>query len=87
MKITCRGFPWQKTTDHWANRLDGTNNKTHGWNPLKVKGMGRFGGGWAICFGVQISSSFKEWIFSLIIGQIRVSFYNDKKAIKTQEKK
>lgn len=74
IKISISGFPWQKTGNHWMNQIDGTMYEKYGWSPLKVKGMGRFGGGWAISFGIQISSDFRDWIFNLIVGQIRIRF-------------
>ena len=74
MKITFRGWPWQYVSGHWAHAIDNTEKQRWGWNPLTVKGMGRFGGGWAFKFGVNISGSLKEWIFDLGIGSVRLKF-------------
>ena len=54
MKITFDGWPWQHTSTHWANQVDKTVGERWGWNPFKVKGMGRFGGGWAFKFGILL---------------------------------
>ena len=67
MKITARGWPWQ-TSNHWSN----SNNEKFGWNPLSVKGCGRFGGGWAIKIGITINKSFTDVIFDLGLGSIRI---------------
>lgn len=61
-------------TPFWANILDKTTGTKFGWNPLNVKGIGRFGGGWAIKIGLCVSSSGKDWIFDIGLGSIRVTF-------------
>lgn len=71
-KITARGWPWQTIEPFWANELDKTTGQKYGWNPFSVKGMGRFGGGWAFKFGVTVSSSFRDFVIDLGIGSIRV---------------
>lgn len=74
MKITFRGLPWHKTRNHLAHIIDGTHNKTYGWNPFTVKGMGRFGGGWAFKLGITASSTFKEIIIEFVFGSVRINF-------------
>ena len=73
LKFSARGFPWQHTGNHWSNQLDKTVHEKYGWNPVIVKGMGRFGGGWAIKCGITISKDFKDFIIELIIGSIRIT--------------
>lgn len=73
IKVTANGWPWQFVNDHWAARADKSVGEKYGWNPLSVKGMGRFGGGWAFKLGITISSSFRSWVLDLGIGSIRVS--------------
>ena len=74
MKIKASGFPWQNVHNHWSTNLDKTVGQKWGWNPFRVKGMGRFGGGWAFKFGLTISSSLQDWIFYLGIGSVRITF-------------
>jgi hypothetical protein len=69
LNIKFRGFPWQ-TGDNWSIPA----GAKFGWNPLKVIGMGRFGGGWAIKFGITISSKLDDWVFDLGIGSIRIQW-------------
>lgn len=71
-KITATGWPWQTIKPFWANELDKTTGQKYGWNPFSVKGMGRFGGGWAFKFGITVSSSFRDFVIDLGIGSIRV---------------
>jgi hypothetical protein len=74
MKIKAYGFPWQKVKDHWSTNLDKTIGQTYGWNPFSVKGMGRFGGGWAFKLGITVDRTATEWIIELGIGAIRIHF-------------
>lgn len=74
LKIIARGWPWQYVSDSWANTADQTTGQKWGWNPLKVKGMGRFGGGWASKFGITISSKFNDVIIDLGIGSFRITY-------------
>lgn len=74
IKITAFGFPWQHVRSHWSTNVDKTHGQKYGWNPLNVKGMGRFGGGWAFKFGVQISRDLRDWVFDLGLGSIRIIF-------------
>ncbi len=71
MKIKASGFPWQRV-NHWSSNIDKTKGETFGWNPFKVKGMGRFGGGWAIKFGITISSDMKDIVLDLMLGSVRI---------------
>jgi hypothetical protein len=71
LRITLRGWPWQRVDAHWASHIDKTAGERYGWNPFKVKGMGRFGGGWAFKLGVDVS--LRDWVFYLGIGSIRVT--------------
>lgn len=72
LKITASGWPWQTIKPFWANDVDKTTGQKYGWNPFSVKGMGRFGGGWAFKFGITVSSSFRDFVIDLGIGSIRV---------------
>lgn len=72
MKITFRGWPWQFVSSHWASNLDKTTGQRWGWNPFNVKGMGRFGGGWAFKFGIVASSDLRDIVIDLGIGSIRI---------------
>lgn len=72
-KIKFSGWPWQFVDDHWSTRADKTVGQRYGWNPFKVKGFGRFGGGWAFKLGITISDSLSDWIIDLGIGSIRIS--------------
>lgn len=76
MKVTFRGWPWQLInppgkTPHWSN-ITQKPSARWGWNPFKVKGMGRFGGGWAIKFGITISETGRDIILDCGIGSIRI---------------
>lgn len=73
LTITARGWPWQKVRESWASSLDKTVGETYGWNPLEVKGMGRFGGGWAVKLGITISESFRDIVIDLLLGSLRVT--------------
>jgi hypothetical protein len=73
IKITAKGWPWQQVSGHWSSAAGETNGQRYGWNPFVVKDAGRFGGWWAIKFGITISSSLRDWVFDLGIGSIRVS--------------
>jgi hypothetical protein len=72
MKVIFSGFPWQYVSSHWSNELDKTMGQKWGWNPFSVKGMGRFGGGWAFKLGIVLSSDLKDIILYLGIGTIRI---------------
>jgi len=74
VRVKFSGWPWQTIEPFWANEIDKTTGTKYGWNPLNIKGMGRFGGGWAIKFGIIVSSSFKDIVIELIIGSIRITF-------------
>ena len=72
MKITCRGWPWQTTDGDWASALDKTTGETYGWNPFNVKGMGRFGGGWAFKLGITCSRTLRDIVIDLGLGSVRI---------------
>lgn len=74
MKISARGWPWQTVDGHWASNLDKTTGQKYGWNPFAVKGMGRFGGGWAFKLGITGSSSLRDWVIDLGFGSIRITW-------------
>ena len=80
LKITAYGWPWQTVGNHWANRLDETKGEKWGWNPFRLKGMGRFGGGWAFKFGITASSSLRDVIFDLGLGGLRFTVQAQKEA-------
>lgn len=70
--ISFSGWPWQVVQPHWANQVDKTTYERWGWNPFRVKGMGRFGGGWAFKFGVTAAKN--DIIFDLGLGGIRFAW-------------
>jgi hypothetical protein len=72
-KITANGWPWQQVNQHWASNLDKTTGQKWGWNPFAIKGMGRFGGGWAFKFGVTVNQSLSDWVIDLGLGSIRIT--------------
>ncbi len=72
-KVKATGWPWQYVSDHWANRVDKNPRTKWGWNPFSVKGMGRFGGGWAFKFGITASRSLSDVVIYLGIGSIRIT--------------
>lgn len=72
MKITFRGFPWQQVAPSWASGLDKTTGEKYGWNPFSVKGMGRFGGGWAFKFGITLDRSMRDCVLDLGLGSVRI---------------
>lgn len=74
LSVKFSGWPWQKTGNHWSNQVDKTVHQKWGWNPFNVKGMGRFGGGWAIKCGLTIGSAGRDIILDLILGSIRISW-------------
>ncbi|WP_296279825.1 hypothetical protein [uncultured Acinetobacter sp.] len=71
--ISTRGFPWQPVYDHFSTRADKTVGDKFGWNPLKVSGMGRFGGGWAFKLGITTDHKLSDFVFCLGIGQVRIT--------------
>lgn len=71
--VRLSGWPWQRVDPHWASNLDKTTGEKYGWNLFKVKGMGRYGGGWAVKFGVDIGSRMTDFVFYLVFGTIRVT--------------
>jgi hypothetical protein len=73
IRINAEGWPWMPVCAHWASRADGTAFQKYGWNPFSVKGMGRFGGGWAFKFGVEVDASLQDWSFYLGLGYIRIT--------------
>jgi hypothetical protein len=74
MKISARGWPWQTIGSHWSNQVDKTQGQKYGWNPFSVKGMGRFGGGWAFKLGVTTSQDLSDWVFDFGLGSVRINF-------------
>lgn len=73
VRFSASGWPWQPCGNHWANHADGSTTERWGWNPFRLKGMGRFGGGWAFKLGITTSRDMRDWIFDLGLGSIRVT--------------
>jgi hypothetical protein len=73
LRATARGWPWQRVDGHWASDADRTTGEKFGWNPFKVKGMGRFGGGWAFKLGIIASRDLRDICIDLAIGSVRFS--------------
>lgn len=86
MKVIARGWPWQTVSGHWASNLGKTTGEKYGWNPFSVKGMGRFGGGWAFKLGVTVSYDMRDWVFDLGIGSIRVMFEQKESAMAKRDR-
>lgn len=83
IKITTRGCPWHDVEQ--SPFCDFPKGK-YGWNPFKVLGWGRYGGNWAIKFGVEIGSQMTNIHFGL--GTITIKYLVDapaqKRPVKTQ---
>jgi len=82
IKVTASGWPWQYVHPHWATELDKTAGERWGWNPFRLKGMGRFGGGWAFKLGLTVSGSLKDIILDLGIGSLRFKLTSTNKTEK-----
>ena len=72
VRITARGWPWQRAA-YWESVADKTHEQRYGWNPFNVKGVGRFGGGWALKIGVAMSCNLRDVVIDCGIGSIRVT--------------
>ena len=79
--VLLEGFPWQtiKTRDPLNSHLNG---EKWGWNPLKVKSSGRFGGGWAFKFGITSNENFRELVIDVGIGSIRLEIMNSRRGFR-----
>lgn len=75
IKITTRGCPWHDIEQ--SPFYDSPKGK-YGWNPFKVLGWGRYGGNWAIKFGIEIGSQMTNIHFGL--GTIGISYLSNKPA-------
>lgn len=75
IKITTRGCPWQ---DIEQSPLYDFPKGKYGWNPFKVLGWGRYGGNWAIKFGIEIGSQRTNIHFGL--GTIEINYPSNKPA-------
>ncbi|WOE40104.1 hypothetical protein [Acinetobacter chinensis] len=74
------GFPWHVVPQDES--FENQNGEVWGWNPLKVKGSGRFGGGWAFKFGITSNENFRELVIELGIGSIRLEIMNSRKGFR-----
>lgn len=74
------GFPWHlvSTDKHFGKQ----NGEFWGWNPLKVKNSGRFGGGWAFKFGITSNEDFRELVIDVGIGSIRLEIMNSRRGFR-----
>lgn len=52
--IKTRGCPWD---DIEQSQFHDFPKGKHGWNPLAVKGWGRYGGFWTTKIGIELGSS------------------------------
>ena len=79
--VSLEGFPWQtiKTRDPLSSYHNG---EKWGWNPLKVKSSGRFGGGWAFKFGITSNENFRELVIDVGIGSIRLEIMNSRRGFR-----
>lgn len=74
------GFPWHVVSED--EPFDQHNGEFWGWNPLKVKNSGRFGGGWAFKFGITSNENFRELIIDVGIGSIRMEIMNSRRGFR-----
>ncbi len=79
--VAFEGFPWQtiKSRDPLYSYHYG---EKWGWNPLLVKGSGRFGGGWAFKFGITSNENFRELVIDVGIGSIRLEIMNSRRGFR-----
>lgn len=75
IKITTRGCPWQ---DIEQSPFYNFPKGKYGWNPFSVKGWGRYGGNWAIKFGIDIGSQRTSIHFGL--GTVTISYLKNEAA-------
>lgn len=74
------GFPWHVVSED--EPFDQHNGEFWGWNPLKVKGLGRYGGGWAFKFGITSNENFRELVIDVGIGSIRLEIMNSRRGFR-----
>ena len=77
-----RGFPWHLVSKDESLDLDQHIGELWGWNPLKVKSLGRFGGGWAFKFGITSNENFRELIIDVGIGSISLEIMNSRRGFR-----
>lgn len=75
IELQFSGFPWQVIQSSHPC-FHNHKGQTWGWNPRIVKGLGRFGGGWAIKFGITSNENFRELVIDVGIGSIRLEIMN-----------
>ena len=73
------GFPWHVVHKEPFDQHIG---ELWGWNPLKVKNSGRFGGGWAFKFGITSNENFRELVIDVGIGSIRLEIMNSRRGFR-----
>jgi hypothetical protein len=66
LEITGSRWPWYPISGRW----DQPDGRKYGWK--KVGGMGRFGGGWEYCLGIDIGGT--TVILKLIFGMLRITW-------------
>ncbi|MFW1664639.1 hypothetical protein [Acinetobacter ursingii] len=71
VEVQLTGFPWQ-IIQSTHPCFHGCQGQAWGWNPRIVKGLGRFGGGWAIKFGITCDEKFRDFVIDLGIGSVRL---------------
>ena len=74
------GFPWHVVSKDES--FDQHIGELWGWNPLKVKNSGRFGGGWAFKFGITSNENFRELIIDVGIGSIRLEIMGSRRGFR-----
>lgn len=74
------GFPWHLVSK--GESFDQHIGELWGWNPLKVKNSGRFGGGWAFKFGITSNENFRELVIDVGIGSIRLEIMNSRRGFR-----
>ena len=74
------GFPWHVISK--SESFDQHIGEFWGWNPLKVKNSGRFGGGWAFKFGITSNENFRELVIDVGIGSIRLEIMNSRRGFR-----
>lgn len=77
-----RGFPWHLVSKDEYLDLDQHIGELWGWNPLKVKSLGRFGGGWAFKFGITSNENFRELVIDVGIGSIHLEIMKSRRGFR-----
>lgn len=81
IELQFSGFPWQVIQSSHPC-FHNHKGQTWGWNPRIVKGLGRFGGGWAFKFGITSNENLRELVIDVGIGSIRLEIMNSRRGFR-----